>query len=72
MNSELFKYLSIKKKIKKDLDQQENEENEENEENDQGNNEALIIAQLKSVDGEITGPPLSLSVNITPEQLELM
>ena len=30
----------IKKKIKKDLDQQENEENEEN---DQGNNEALII-----------------------------
>jgi len=54
----------IKKKIKKDLDQQGNEEN------DQGNNEALIIAQLKSVDGEITGPPLSLPVNITPEQLE--
>ena len=56
----------IRKKIKKDLDQQGNEEN------DQGNNEALIIAQLKSVDGEITGPPLSLPVNITPEQLELL
>ena len=53
----------IKKKIKKDLDQQGNEENEEN---DKGNNEALIIAQLKSVDGEITGPPLSLPVNNYP------
>ncbi|CAJ0876441.1 661_t:CDS:2, partial [Entrophospora sp. SA101] len=32
----------------------------------------MLLAQLKSVDGEITGPPLSLPVDITPEQLELL
>ncbi|KAI9146507.1 WD40-repeat-containing domain protein [Paraphysoderma sedebokerense] len=29
-----------------------------------------IIAQFKSADGESTGPPLNLPINVTPEQLE--
>ncbi|CAI2169776.1 17931_t:CDS:10 [Funneliformis geosporum] len=31
-----------------------------------------VIAQLKSIDGEATGSPLSLPANVTPEQLELL
>jgi ribosome assembly protein 4 len=35
-------------------------------------NLGTVIAQLKSTDGEITGAPLSLPANVTPEQLELL
>ncbi|RHZ47531.1 hypothetical protein Glove_578g34 [Diversispora epigaea] len=31
-----------------------------------------IIAQLITTEGEVTGPPLSLPANVTPEQLELL
>lgn len=31
-----------------------------------------VIAQFKSVDGESTGPPLNLPVNVTPDQLEML
>jgi len=31
-----------------------------------------IIAQLKSIDDEPCGPPLSLPANVTPEQLQLL
>jgi len=32
-----------------------------------------VLAQFKSVDGQVaTGPPLTLPVNITPEQLEIV
>ncbi|KAG9299423.1 hypothetical protein G9A89_009375 [Geosiphon pyriformis] len=38
------------------------------EEESQGN----VIAQLKSVEGESSGPPLSLPANVTPQQLQLL
>ncbi len=38
----------------------------------QEENLGTVIAQLKSIDGEITGSPLSLPANVTPEQLELL
>ncbi|KAJ3117775.1 hypothetical protein HK098_006122, partial [Nowakowskiella sp. JEL0407] len=31
-----------------------------------------IIAQFQSVDGELSGPPLNLPVNATPEQLQIL
>jgi hypothetical protein len=31
-----------------------------------------VIAQFKSIDGETTGPPLNLPVNVTPDQLEML
>ena len=32
----------------------------------------MVVAQLQTVDGELTGPPLSLPENITPQQLNLL
>lgn len=32
----------------------------------------MIVAQFKSADGDVTGPPLNLPGDVSPEQLELL
>ena len=46
--------------------------NPESNVSDGSENLGNIIAQLKSVDDEPCGPPLSLPANVTPEQLQLL
>ncbi|RGB25566.1 putative Notchless [Rhizophagus diaphanus] len=57
-----------RKKIKKHNTLLTEENNKEQQEEILG----TVIAQLKSIEGEIIGAPLSLPANVTPEQLELL
>jgi hypothetical protein len=57
-----------RKRVKKNKDDISNNNDIKQEEENLG----TVIAQLKSTDGEITGAPLSLPANVTPEQLELL
>src|SRR3954468_855949 len=61
-----------RKRIKKNIIIIEENINDNDNINQEEENLETVIAQLKSTDGEITGAPLSLPANVTPEQLELL